>query len=226
MISTRDLRMLPEVTRLRSVFQAMAMLDAIIMPEWEFRYYSFESAEISPDRKISIGSMRNGSGDDLHAIFGSAGCVFRGFAHEHEMSPYANRPPKVYPGILDDLPADFNDCRAALHEDWWRDITFCVWRRYSDSKWHHGNIDFPDLPDPDGSQHLMAIFDGKPETYLNWAEEYYEPREFSLTTIRWVYEQRPLTEEIIKELNPEQSLANLVDEITQIGYGRDTTQID
>ena len=74
MISTRDLRLLPEVARLRAAFQSMAMLDAIIMPGWEFRYYSFET-DVSPDGSISIGSMRNGSGDDLHAIFGPGGCL-------------------------------------------------------------------------------------------------------------------------------------------------------
>ena len=68
---------------MQAAFQSMALLDAIIMPEWQFRYYSFD-ADRSPDGGItfcvSIGSMRNGSGDDLHAIFGRAGCLIRGFS--------------------------------------------------------------------------------------------------------------------------------------------------
>jgi hypothetical protein len=218
MISTRDLSLMPDVARLRAAFQSMAMLDAIIMPEWQFRYYSFE-ANLSPDGRISIGSMRNGSGDDLHAIFGHSGCLIRGFAHEYEMSPYAEDPPKVFPGVLDEVPAEFADCLAALHADWWRDITFCIWRRHSDSKWNHGRIDFPDLPDPDGSAFLLSAYDGRPETYQAWAEEYYQPSKFSLAAVRWVFEHRPLTEEIVRQLNPERSLGELAEEIRQIGYG-------
>lgn len=218
MISTGDLSLLPGVAPLRAAFQSMALLDAIIMPEWEHRYYSFE-ANVSPDGSISIGSMRNGSGDDLHAIFGRAGCLIRGFAHEYEMSPYAENPPKVFPGVLDEVPPEFSDCLAAMHSDWWRDITFCVWRRHSESGWRHGKIDFPDLPDPDGSEFLLSVYDGRPETYQAWAEEYYEPSKFSLAAVRWIFEQRPLTAEVVKELNPDRSLAELAVVVQQIGYG-------
>ncbi len=218
MISTRDLSRLPDVARLRATFQSMALLDAIIMPECEYRYYSFE-ANISPDGSISIGSMRNGSGDDLHAIFGRTGCLIRGFAHEYEMSPYAEDPPKVFPGVLDDVPNEFADCLAAMHSDWWRDITFCIWRRHSDSGWQHGQIVFPELPDPDGSEFLLSAYDGRPETYHAWAEEYYEPKKLRLATVRWVFEHRPLSEEIVRELNPDRTLAELADELHQIDYG-------
>ena len=43
MISTRKLSLLPPIDQLRSVLQAMAMLDAILSPEWEYRYYSFNA---------------------------------------------------------------------------------------------------------------------------------------------------------------------------------------
>jgi hypothetical protein len=218
MISTRNLRLLPDVERLRRGFQSMAMLDAIIMPEWEYRYYSFEE-NVSPDGKISIGSMRNGSGDDLHAIFGPAACLIRGFAHEYEMSPYAHSPPQVFPGVLDDLPSDFGDCIAALDPGWWKDqVTFCVWRHQSDSKWHHGRIKFPKSPDPDGSSFLLSAYDGRPETYHAWAKAYYQPRRFPLAAVRRVYEHRPLTEKTVRALNPERDLEALDEEIGIIGY--------
>jgi hypothetical protein len=218
MISTRDLSRLPDVARLRAAFQSMAMLDAVIMLEWQDRYYSF-GANFSPDGSISIGSMRNGSGDDLHAIFGQAGCLIRGFAHEYEMSPYAEDPPKVFPGVLDDVPREFADCFAVMHPDWWQNITFCIWRRHSDSAWHHGQINFPKkMVDPDGSEFLLSAYDGHPETYHEWAEEYYGPRKFSLGAVRWVFEHRPLTEEVVRELDPDRSLLELAEEIRQIGY--------
>ena len=42
-ISTGNLEGLPDVTRLKQLLRSMAMLDAILMPEWEYRYYSFNA---------------------------------------------------------------------------------------------------------------------------------------------------------------------------------------
>jgi hypothetical protein len=218
MISTRNLSLLPGVARLRAAFQSMAMLDTIIMPEWQFRYYSFV-AEWGPDKRMALGSMRNGSGDDLDAIFGNAGCLIRGFSHEYEMSPYASDPPKVFPGVLEDVPGAFADCLNALHADWWNDITFCIWRRHEDPVWQHGRISFPTGSDPDGSEFMLWAYDGRPETYHAWAEEYYQPRRFNLDAVRQIFEHQPLTNELVESLNPERSLDDLADEIREIGYG-------
>ena len=43
MISTRDLSGLPDIDALKRLMQSMAMLDAILSPEWEYRCYSFNS---------------------------------------------------------------------------------------------------------------------------------------------------------------------------------------
>ena len=61
MISTRDLSLLPAIKQLKLLAQSLAMLDAIIEPEWEFRYYSFNAHW---GREEAMASMRNGSGDD------------------------------------------------------------------------------------------------------------------------------------------------------------------
>jgi hypothetical protein len=128
MISTRDLTLLPDVDGLRRTLQSMAMLDAILCPEWQFRYYSFNT-DWSPGEQM--GSMRNGSGDDFFAHFSPAGCWLKGFAHEFPLSPYRTKPNLVWPGVLDAVPVEFTAClqepafSAAI-------VTFCIWRRYSD----------------------------------------------------------------------------------------------
>jgi hypothetical protein len=48
------------------------MLDAIMSPEWEWRYYSFDS-RWGPGEEMA--SMRNGSGDAYSIVFSSAGRV-------------------------------------------------------------------------------------------------------------------------------------------------------
>ena len=108
MISTRDLSVLPDVDALRRTLQSMALLDAIICPEWHIRYYSF-NAKWSPDEQM--GSMRDGSGDGFFALFNAAGCWLKGFAHEAPMSPHRNDGTnRLWPGIVDSVPVEFRDC--------------------------------------------------------------------------------------------------------------------
>lgn len=91
-ISTANLDALLDVNRLKALFQSLATLDAIMSPEWEYRYYSFNSKWAKGEQ---MGSMRNGSGDELFVLFNHAGCFIKGFAHECQMSPYQTQPPKI-----------------------------------------------------------------------------------------------------------------------------------
>ncbi len=36
--------LLPSIPQVRHIAQSLAMLDAILSPEWDYRYYSFNSA--------------------------------------------------------------------------------------------------------------------------------------------------------------------------------------
>nr|WP_327070852.1 MULTISPECIES: hypothetical protein [unclassified Kitasatospora] len=79
-------RLLPEPDALRDHCRALAVLDAILSPDWEARHYSFDS-RWSPTEQLA--SMRNGSGDEYSIVFAPAGVYIRGFDHESPMSPYA-----------------------------------------------------------------------------------------------------------------------------------------
>jgi hypothetical protein len=215
-ISTRNLSLLPDVDGLRRTLQAMAMLDAILCPEWQYRYYSFNAAWAAGEQ---VGSMRNGSGDDFFAHFGPAGCWLKGFAHEYPMSPYRERPARPWPGVLDAVPTEFEGC---LREPAFGvgNVTFCIWRRYGDRAWQVGPVRFPpDDPDPDGSAFLLAPLDGRPETYRAWAADYYE-RDVEPAAVEHVYRHRPLTPEVVARLNPEVSLDELAADAGEIGYPR------
>lgn len=215
MISTRDLSLLPDVDGLRRTLQAMAMLDAILCPEWQFRYYSFNAIWSAGEQ---MGSMRNGSGDDFFAHFSRAGCWLKGFAHEYLMSPYRDDGSKrVWSGILDEVPAEFAAC---LREPAFRveDVTFCIWRRYADRAWRLGPVEFPaGHTNPDGSGFLLAPLDGQPETYQAWAAGYYDCA-VSLAPVQHVYRHLPLTADIVARLNPALSLTDLRADLQGIGY--------
>jgi hypothetical protein len=187
----------------------MAMLDAILCPEWEFRYYSFNAAWADGEQ---MGSMRNGSGEDFFAQFSSVGCWLKGFAHECLLS--STRP---WPGVLDAVPEEFAAC---LEEPAFsvEDVTFCIWRRYADQAWQVGPVPFPvDNADADGSEFLLSPLDGRPETYRVWAAEYYS-RDVELAAVEHVYRHKPLNPDVVARLNPEASLGELAMDISEIGY--------
>jgi len=218
-ISTRDLSHLPGIDDLKRLMQSMAMLDAILSPEWQYRYYSFNSKWAD---NASMGSMRNGSGDDFHALFNPHGCFFKGFAHEYEMSPYRENPPRTWPGMLDTVPDCFAD---GLNEPAFsmEATTFCIWRTNADERWQCGKIEFPpESMDPDGSEWLLSPLDGRPETYFHWAREYFDidmvGQNLSLDHIRHVYDQWPLTPKLVKAINPNLALDDLASDIAEIGY--------
>jgi hypothetical protein len=192
----------------------MATLDAILCPEWQYRYYSFNRRWADGEQ---MGSMRNGSGDDFFAHFSAAGCWLKGFAHESIMSPYAHEPTRVWPGIWEAVPVEFAAC---LREPAFtvEDVTFCIWRRSADPSWGAGRVDFPaDDDDPDGSAFLLSDLDGRPETYVAYASEYFE-QELDVASVAHVYQHRPLTREIIASLNPQLSLEDVAADLAEIGY--------
>jgi hypothetical protein len=212
MISTRKLD-LPDIDRLRRLLQSIAMLDAILEPEWEYRYYSFNARW---GRGEQMGSMRDGCGDDFFALFNRSGCWLKGFAHEAPMSPFRRTPPKLFPGVVDQVPREFAGCLkepAFVLEA----TTFCIWRRCTDDAWQRGKIRFPHSADPDGSAVLLSPLDGNPQTYRTWAEDYYE-RSISLSAIEHVYAHRRLTKRVVAELNPDLSLDDLQADRKEIGY--------
>ncbi len=214
MISTRNLTLLPPPDDLRRLLQAMAMLDAIVEPEWEYRCYSFNAAWSGSEQ---MGSMRNGSGDDFFALFDASGCILRGSDHEAAMFPWrGDPPPGIWPGVLDGVPPEFeNPAREpAFHME---DTTFCIWRLAGDPEWSRGRIEFPGADDPDGSQWMLSELDGDPATYLAYAKEYFE-LDLPLRAIARVYAHEPLSQELLNEFPSPRPLETVLADAKEIGY--------
>ena len=87
-ISTRDLSRLGNLSLVERVSQSIAVLDAILSPEWDYRFFSFNS-EWDPANRERMASMKDGSGDEYFAVFSPLGGILKGFAHECPMSPWA-----------------------------------------------------------------------------------------------------------------------------------------
>jgi hypothetical protein len=213
MISTLSLAKLPGVEELRRLLQSLAMLDAILSPEWEYRYYSFNASWNAGE---AMASMRNGQGDGYFAVFTAAGAILKGFDHEAPMAPHRKAPPRVWPGVLDDVPAAF---AGFLGEPAFslEDTTFCIWRQYADTAWRRGAIAYPPGEDPNGSAALLSVLDGNPATYATWAADYYE-WPVSAEAVARIYRHELLTAAIVTALNADLSLADLDEDLEEIDY--------
>ncbi len=208
MSCAENLKILPGIDELQRLCQSLAALDAILCPEWEYRYFSFNSAW-APGETLS--SMRNGEGDDWLILFTERGAIMKGFVVAAKMAIDC-----PWPGVIDTVPEDFT---AFLNEPAFaiQHTTFCLWRRHADAAWSTGDVDYPSGQDPDGSGTLLAFLDGDPETYRRWGEEYFGAR-LNPKAIEQVFRHDRLTEFLIRSLNPKARLKDLRDEIEDIGY--------
>ena len=213
MVAKKILTELPNKTQLKYLCQSLAMLDAIMEPEWDFRYSSFNA-------KWNVGemlaTMRNGGGDEYFTFFNEHGVIIKGFDHESKMN-LCDEPEEVWKGVLDNVPKEFESflADAAFPREY---TTFCLWYLDSEGVWKTGNIQYPENDEAaDGSDWLLFLLDGKPETYRDWATGYYE-QDFDTEIVKNFYRCEPLTEETVEALNPKRSLADLRADAEEIGY--------
>lgn len=209
MISSRSLQNMPNPQQLRRLLQSLAVLDAILSPDWEYRYYSYDSAW-SEDSEM--GSMRNGSGDHFFALFKPAGVGIIGLAHESPMF----RVGEPWPGLFDGLPAALADLRTEPAFDS-VNCSFCIWHAAGDKAWKRGPVEMAPGDDPDGSAELFRLLDQDPAGYARFAAEYYET-DVPIESVVAIYEHRPLSPELISTLNKNASLAELRSDLGGIGY--------
>jgi hypothetical protein len=213
MISSRSLAELPGIDEVKRISQSIATLDAIMMDEWDYRYFSFDA---NWGEGEMLATMRDGTGDSYFILFNSFGATIKGYGHESEMAGYTVDSGKVWSGVIDELPPEFEAVLtdpALVAEE----TSFCIWRLYSDSRWQTGKIDFPEAEDPDGSEDLLFMLDGNPDTYRRWASEYYE-KDIPLDAVKAIYEHKPLTQQLVSRLNSERRIEDLESDLNEIRY--------
>lgn len=120
-------------------------------------------------------------------------------------------------GIFEALPNEFR--ANFLHEPAFdtANASFCIWRLAAASSWSRGPVMLPPGDDPDGSADLLSILDGDPEQYCRFAADYFE-RGVARADIAAIYAHTPLSEALVRRINPAVTLASLAEDIQEIGY--------
>lgn len=96
--------------------------------------------------------------------------------------------------------------------------SFCLWTNNAEN-WEVGVIkDYND-----NSEDLLAIFDGNPQTYINWASEYfddsYKESGISLEIVTKIYQGEILTKEMVLSIVAEiEDWQLLEDDLKEIHY--------
>ena len=209
MISTQDYSALPDAAALKTLGKALAALDAINSPDWEYRYYSY-SADWAEGEEVL--TMRDGEGDEMLVLFRDEGCVVNGFLHEYDQPDKAQ--------LTRGLPAYFDDF---IFGEPVNSIgtTFCLWYTPAHG-WQTGVLEDED----DGSEELLSIFDGNPETYAEWADEYYgdetDRSPIAVAAVAQVYQGVTLTKELVLRIVDEvEDWTQLAEDLQAIGYPYD-----
>ena len=209
MLSTHHYAALPPAADLQRLAQALAALDAINSPDWEYRYYSY-NAEWSPTEAAL--EMRDGEGDQLLVLFRPEGCAISGYLDEYDQPDLAQ--------LTRGLPAAFDEF---MFGEPVKSIgtTFCLWYTPAHG-WQTGVVPAED----DGSEELLYIFDNNPATYAEWATEYYldetDRPPITPAAVAPLYRHEVLTKAMVLSLNPE--LADwtmLAADLQEIGYPYD-----
>lgn len=190
---------LPSISEVKRISQSLALLDAIIMPEWELRYFSFDCHW---DGEEMMASMKNGSGNEYFLLFNKHGVIGKVFIKNMQLSE--NEKKELFTKIPS-LYESFKQEEAFSLDN----ISFCFWRSNNKNSW---------VSEPmTENLFYLNFLTGNPNIYKEWAEEYYE-KKFNIDVIQDIFLHKPLTTEIISKLNTEIKIEDLSEDLEEIGY--------
>jgi len=186
------------IEQLRKKLKSLALLDAIIEQEWQYRYFSYNSKWTDTEE---MGSLRDGCGGEWFLWISGSLAGYKCFSPEdglmHDLQEAKSKAPGGYMEFISE-PAFAMDSATCI---WYLDGS--DWVKYGKPiNWLIG---------------IEVAANWMPSDYHAWATEYYE-REIDLPSIERIFNGE-FSEEIAKKLNPEVEFNELLSELPEIGIG-------
>lgn len=184
------------------------MLDAIFLPDSEYRYYAFDSQWNDGEMMTAI---HNGGGDDAYLLFSDEGCIIKVFDHEASArnDPWEGKLEEAKSLVPAEYQAFFEEPAFELEY-----ISDVIWRDSAKKKWW---AVLPVDNAPETSFLMENLVSAHPaEEYADWAKDYYE-MPVAIGAVKDIVDLKPLTQELVNQLN-EVKLADLAEDIEEIGY--------
>jgi hypothetical protein len=188
---------LPSIAEFQRRLQVLAALDAIIMPAWDMRHFSFNSKWGAGEM---MSSMKDGQGSDFHIIFSEQGVA--GKIHCISPSPNGNASLSEVP---DEFGKNFKEEEAFVINQ----ASNYFWRKSVDVNWNAS---------PSGALvPYMGFVVDVPSLYLAWAERYYE-RKINAQIVGDLFVNKQLSTASIRAINSDGDIDTIKEEIiTEIG---------
>lgn len=185
------------IEKLRNKLKTLALLDAIIEQEWQYRYFSYNSNWSETEE---MGSLRDGCGGEWFLWL------------SEDLAGYKCTSPED--GLMNDLDVAKSEApngySAFITEPAFSmDSATCIWYLVG-SEWVKYGKPVSYLID------LDTISNWQPGDYHTWATEYYE-REIDFALIERIFNGE-FSEEIAKSLNPSVEMDELLYEMPEIGF--------
>lgn len=198
---------LPPIDQLIGRCRALAALDLILSPDWQGRFYSFNS-QWSADEQMA--SMSDGCGDEWWIVFHRDGwAALKGFGHE---SPAFSRHRKALSSALHlSFPRDMIGFTTEPAFRW--DYTsFAYFHPAGAAGWTRANDLAGYRAENAGETELLAHVVGTPSDYARFATDYYQT-EVAEDLVAEVFALQPITAAIVNSLNPSTSLEDITEEL-------------
>lgn len=147
---------------------------------------------------------------------------------------------RVWKGVLDNLPEEFLKYKEKffIEDEKIYEVSFCIWKKYSDKKWNIGSVDFPDTKNKgidtqntypyvfdtmDGSGELLWNISKKPERLMETLIESYELwdkfeegniLDYDAVKKLFRIKDSTINAKLIKKINPNINLSTLKQQIS------------
>lgn len=186
--------MIKEITQ---NLKCIAVLEAIICPEWEYRCFSYNSHWGDEEE---MASMNNSSGDEWFLWVKGRHAAVKLINYEigilSDISSIRNEFPPSYAEFISESAFSIDDSSSLWY--------------LMDNDWVKFDVDREE------ARSMLAVFDWSALDYKEWADDYYE-NDIPIEAIENIM-AGSLTEGDVQLLNPDLRLKDLDEEIEEIGY--------